>query len=134
MNRSARAAAAAGSLILAACGTAAPAHRKASTGGGGHMILFQRTFELLLGYLSRVDQRFDPVMSGVVMSDHVPDDEACWCGVPLECHDDLYDAIRGWHHQPDPFPPPLITGDLRRPVGITGHLAGKRRECEPAPR
>jgi hypothetical protein len=34
MNLSARAAAAAGSLIVAACGTAAPARHKASTGGG----------------------------------------------------------------------------------------------------
>lgn len=67
------------------------------------------------------------------MSDHVLDDEACWCGVPLECHDDLYDAIRGWHHQPDPIPPPLVAGDLRRPVAVTGHLADKRRQCEPAP-
>ena len=33
MHRSARAAAAGGSLILAACGTAAPAHDKASRGG-----------------------------------------------------------------------------------------------------
>jgi hypothetical protein len=74
------------------------------------VILFQRTFELLLSYLSRVDQRFGPAMPGIVMSDHVLDDEACWCGVPLECHDDLYDAIRGWHHQPDPIPPPLVTG------------------------
>jgi hypothetical protein len=91
-------------------------------------------FDTLLRYLSRVGRRFDPAMSGVVMSDHVPDDEVCWCGVPLECHDDLYDAIRGWHHQPDPIPPPLTAGDLRRPVGVTGHLVGKRRECEPAPR
>lgn len=69
------------------------------------MILFQYTFELLLSCLKRVDQRFGPAMPGIVMSDHVLDDEACWCGVPLECHDDLYDAIRGWHHQPDPIPP-----------------------------
>jgi hypothetical protein len=73
------------------------------------MIIFQRIFELLLSYPSRVDQRFGPAMSGVVMRDHVPDDEVCWCGVPLECHDDLYDAIRGGHHQPDPIPPPLVT-------------------------
>ena len=79
-------------------------------GGPGDVIVFQRTFELLLSCLSRIDQRFGPAMSGVVMSDHVPDDEVCWCGVPLECHDDLYDAIRGWHHQPDPIPPPLVTG------------------------
>ncbi len=38
------------------------------------------------------------------MTDHVPDDESCWCGVPLDCHDDLYDAICGRHHQPDPVP------------------------------
>jgi hypothetical protein len=50
-------------------------------------------------------------MPGIVMSDHVLDDEVCWCGVPLECHDDLYDAIRGWHHQPDPIPP-LLTGPM----------------------
>ena len=79
-------------------------------GRRGHVIVFQRMFELLLSCLSRIDQRSGPAMSGVVMSDHVPDDEVCWCGVPLECHDDLYDAIRGWHHQPDPIPPPLVTG------------------------
>jgi hypothetical protein len=32
--------------------------------GGGHVILFQYTFELLLSCLSRVDQRFDPAMPG----------------------------------------------------------------------
>jgi hypothetical protein len=87
---------------------------------------------MLLSYLSRVDRRFDSVVSGVVMSEHVPDDEVCWCGVPLECHDDLYDAIRGWHHQPDPIPPPLLTGTCARPGGETAHLVGKRRACEPA--
>ena len=59
-----------------------------------------------MGYLSRVDRGFDPTLSGVAMTDHVPDDESCWCGVPLECHDDLYDAICGRHHQPDPIPGP----------------------------
>jgi hypothetical protein len=71
-------------------------------------------------------------MPRIAMSDHVLDDEACWCGVPLECHDDLYDAVRGWHHQPDPIPPPLLTGTCARPVGETAHLVGKRRACEPA--
>jgi len=89
------------------------------------VILFQHTFELLRNCLSHVGQRFDPEMPGVIMSDHVLDDEACWCGVPLDCHDDLYDAIRGWHHQPDPIPPPTVTRDLRRPVDVTGHLAGQ---------
>jgi hypothetical protein len=98
-----------------------------------HVILFQRTFETLLSYLCRIVQRFDPARPGIAMSEHVLDDEVCWCGVPLECHDDLYDAIRGWHHQPDPIPPPA-TADLHWPVAVTGHLAGKRRECEPAPR
>jgi hypothetical protein len=110
MKRSARAAAAAGSLIRAACGIAAPRPPYGVEGWRAHVIVFQRMFELLLSCLSRIDQRFGPAMSGVVMSDHVPDDEVCWCGVPLECHDDLYDAIRGWHHQPDPIPPPLVTG------------------------
>lgn len=86
------------------------------------MILFQRTFDLFLSFLSRVDQRSDSAVPGIVMTDHELDDEACWCGVPLECHDDLYDAIRGWHHQPDPIPPPLAPG-LRRPLTATGHAA-----------
>jgi hypothetical protein len=94
----------------------------------------RQLFELLLSFLSRIDQRFDPAVPGIAVSDHVLDDEACWCGVPLECHDDLYDAIRGWHHQPDPIPPTAGHGDPRQPVAVTGHLAGKRRECEPAPR
>jgi hypothetical protein len=72
-------------------------------------------------------------VSGAVMSDHLPDDEVCWCGVPLECHDDLYDAIRGWHHQPDPIPPLLVTGDLRRQARDAGHLVSKWRVREPAP-
>jgi hypothetical protein len=52
-------------------------------------------------------------MPGVVMSDHVPDDEFCWCGVPLDCHDDLYDSICGGHHQPDPIAPSaaLVSGN-----------------------
>jgi hypothetical protein len=98
------------------------------------VIVFQHIFEMLLSYLSRVDRKFDPAMSRVVMSDHVPDDEVCWCGVPLECHDDLYDAIRGWHHQPDPIPPPLVTGGLRQAADETGHLVSRRRECQPAAR
>jgi hypothetical protein len=62
--------------------------------------------------LNRVGQTFDPgVVPGVVMSDHVPDDEFCWCGVPLDWHDDLYDSICGWHHQPDPIAPPLVSGN-----------------------
>lgn len=47
------------------------------------------------------------------MSDHVLDDEACWCGVPLECYYDLYDALRAWYRPPDPIPPPLAGGRNR---------------------
>jgi hypothetical protein len=63
------------------------------------------------------------------MGDHVPDDEFCWCGVPLECHDDLYDAIRGWHHQPDPVPAavgsprPASAGEGKRTSGQAAGIA-----------
>jgi hypothetical protein len=58
VNRSARAAAAAGTLILAVRyrGARFP---QGVDGRRGHVILFQCTFELFLSYLSRVDQRFD---------------------------------------------------------------------------
>jgi hypothetical protein len=45
--------------------------------------------------------------------------------VPLECHDDLYDAIRGWHHQPDPIPPPLVTGGPA-PSGECNRASGQQ--------
>jgi len=41
---------------------------------------------------------------------HIPDDETCWCGVPLAVHDDLYEAICGCHHQPDPIAPVVVAG------------------------
>lgn len=65
------------------------------------------------------------------MDDHELDNEACWCGVPLQCDDDLQDALRGWHHQPDPIPLP-VSGCLRQQAGLTGHLprqAASRRVC-----
>src|SRR5436305_6817742 len=89
MHRSARAPAAGGSLILAARdpGTRLP---QGVDERPDQVLVFRHRFYILLSYLSRIDSRFDPAMSGVVMSDHVPDDEVCWCGVPLDCHDDLY--------------------------------------------
>lgn len=37
------------------------------------------------------------------------DDETCWCGVPLDCHD-LADRFDPVPHQPDPVPV-LVTLD-----------------------
>jgi hypothetical protein len=132
MHGSLRASAAGGSLILRRVRDRGAAHYEVSTGGQVRWQYSSTDSICSLSYLSRIDRRFGPAVSGVVMSEHVPDDEVCWCGVPLECHDDLYDAIRGWHHQPDPVPPPLVTGACARSAGETAHLVGKRRACEPA--
>jgi hypothetical protein len=39
--------------------------------------------------------------------------------VSLECHDDLYNAICGWHHQPDPIPAPTPSGRAWQPDAPT---------------
>lgn len=31
----------------------------------------------------------------------VADDETCWCGVPLDGHDDDYAVVGGANHRPD---------------------------------
>lgn len=37
------------------------------------------------------------------MNTMMHDDETCWCGVPMDGHDDLIAASGGpWHH-PDPL-------------------------------
>jgi hypothetical protein len=118
MNRSARAAAAAEVLILAVRNRSVrPQGIDGRRGSRDTIPVYVRVAPKLSPSL-RSEIRSDEAR--IAMSDHVLDDEACWCGVPLECHDDLYDEIRGWHHQPDPIPPPPVTGDLRQPVAVTG--------------